>query len=68
MIPVLVGFVFILAGMLWYPIGYAIIDSIKSQPVWWVDFILSYKNQECWLLIISGLFLLSWSIRLGNHA
>lgn len=63
MTSVVVGLVFIILGMVWYPLGYFIIDSIHSQPVLWIEWILIYKNQECWLLIISGVFLWGWSVR-----
>lgn len=59
----LIGTILIAAGMLWYPIGYSVIDSITVKPDWWVDWVLGYKNQECWALIISGVFMLGWSIR-----
>ena len=60
---VVVGLVLIILGMIWYPLGYFIIDSIDSQPMLWIEWILSYKNHECWLLIIFGVFLWGWSVR-----
>lgn len=45
----------VLVGVLWYPLGYYVIDHIYYQPAWWIDYTLSYKNQECWLLIMFGL-------------